>query len=211
LSPSFAALKIAEELEKHPNTTMYHVTFGSPPVGTPAFATYFSSQLGRHQSWRVSHERDLIAQCFSWCATKWYLKRLNWWTDWSCVGHEVRIRKLIHPDAAIAIDGSREIGIFGKFKFFLAGFGGLLTLFVSSVLAVPVSAVTYIRWWGYYSDKRIQQANEEDPGYSYKYGNLRIVRPDVGLEYHSLQRYIELIEDEDDLEISMDRERSEPA
>lgn len=180
---------------------MYHVTFGAPPVGTAEFARYFRSQVGRrHRSWSISHERDLVSQCFTWCASKWYLGWLNWWGDWSCVGEKRLIRNLISPHSPIATQGNRGISIFEKCKLGMAGLGGLVVLYVLSLLAVPVSAVCYLRNRRYYNDKRNLQGSLE---HSYRQDIPRL-GPDVALEYHGLETYIDLLENEDDLVLELE-------
>ncbi|KAH7138647.1 Alpha/Beta hydrolase protein [Dendryphion nanum] len=177
---SFAAVDIAQELKHHPNVAMYHVTFGSPPVGTAAFASYFSTKMGLHQSWNISHERDMIPQCFSWCASKWYLRPLNWWSDWSCIGEKRFIRKLKSPEPSVITEEKGKVGIIDKCKWGTAGLGALGMLYGLSVFAIP------------------------NPPKGPKNPYREIVTPlgeNVGLEYHSLQRYIDLMEDENDLEI----------
>jgi hypothetical protein len=190
---------------------MYHVTFGSPPVGTADFATYFNSQLGCHQSWSISHEQDLIPQCFTWCASKRCLKRLNWWSDWCCVGEQRFITKMTSREPLITTKKKVNIGIFEKCKMVLAGLGSLVALCLGSLLAVPASTVCYLLRLRYYKGKRDLQANQENLEYSYRHGKLPAPRSNVGLEHHSLQTYIDLIQNEDDLKTSIDGGPSESA
>jgi hypothetical protein len=171
---------------------MQHVTFGSPPVGTANFETYFHSQLGRHGSWRVSHDLDLISQCFAWCASKWYLGWLKWWSDWSCVGVDIT-REVISSKSSIAAEKNHEVGFFGKCKFGLAGFVSLGTLYVLSLLAIPVSTVAYLRNRSYYGTDISPQEDQDSQSRPYEHGKPPTVRPNVGLEYHSLQKYIDLM------------------
>ena len=203
LIPSFAALDIAKELRKHPNATMYHVTFGSPPVGTVTFAEYFESQvyakkseLDRHHSWSISHEQDLIPQCFSWCASQPYLGRLRWWSDWSCVGKRRLITRARTQEPSVATEESDGIGIMEKFKLGIAGSGALAILYGSSLLAIPTSGAWYFLNWCYYKRKETPPKTSE-----YPYDDITpSLVENVGLEYHSLQRYIDLMETENDLE-----------
>ncbi|EON68821.1 hypothetical protein W97_08079 [Coniosporium apollinis CBS 100218] len=196
---SFAALDIAEELKEYPNATMYHVTFGSPPVGTAAFASYFSTKMDRHQSWSISHERDMIPQCFSWCASKWYLRPLNWWGDWSCVGEKRFITKLGSREPSVTTEENGKVGIIEKCKWGTAGLGALGMLYGLSIFAIPISGVWYFCRLPYYKSKK-----NPPKGPKNTYG--KCVTPlgeNVGLEYHSLQRYIDLMENENDLENSI--------
>jgi hypothetical protein len=188
---------------------MYHVTFGSPPVGTADFATYFNSQLGRHQSWSISHEQDLIPQCFTWCASKRCLKRLNWWSDWSCVGDQRFMTKPTSREPLIATEKKPNSGTFEKFKLVLAGLGGLVALCVCSLLAVLVGTVCYVLRRRCYKGNRDLQANQENLECSYRHGKSPALRSNVDLEYHSLQTYIDLIQNKDDLKTSVDGRPSE--
>jgi Lipase (class 3) len=106
----FAALDLVHKLIKWEvdNVTIFHATFGAPPVGDPAFQAYFNIHFnqqhhapptgrGRHQSWSIYHQRDVVASCFAWCGTKWQLKWLNWWGDWRGVGHRIGLCSDIDP------------------------------------------------------------------------------------------------------------------
>jgi hypothetical protein len=200
---SFAALDIAKELEEYSNATMYHVTFGSPPVGTADFAKYFHSQLGRHQSWNISHKRDIIPQCFSWCASKCILRRLKWWNDWSDVGVKRFITKETSQAQAVVAKGNPEIAFFEKGKLLVAGVLAFLGLGMCTLLVVPASAVRYLWRLGYYKKQKRRQMSQEDWDYTYGQDEPPRVGSDVGLEFHSLQRYIDLIEADADLETSI--------
>lgn len=112
---SFAALKIAEKLENYPKATLYHVTFGAPPVGTKAFAQYFDQTIRPYYSLSISHCRDMIPQCFSWCASKWYLRRLHWWGNWSCVGKKGIITK-VHEQAPLISKEKGGVSLVNKVK-----------------------------------------------------------------------------------------------
>jgi hypothetical protein len=194
---SFAALEIAEKLKDCPKATMYHVTFGAPPVGTTAFAEHFDKIIHPHRSLSISHSRDMIPHCFSWCASKRYLRWLRWWGNWSCVGKRSIITKTNGHHAPVSKE-TNGTSCINKCKWALIGVGTLTTLFVTSVLAVPISAACYLSYRKYYKRKPNPTA---DYNKSQREPAPELVN-EVGLEYHSLQKYIELLEDETVLAIA---------
>ncbi|KAK5079530.1 hypothetical protein LTR70_009188 [Exophiala xenobiotica] len=185
----FAALDIGAKLKDNfKNVSIFHATFGAPPVGTKAFADYFDQEMRGHQSFAISHCRDMIPQCFAWCGSKWYLGWLGWWGDWSGVGEKKVIYRL-----GDQVEGTKQVGL--KDKIIFGGIGALIlgTLFLSSLFAIPASTVWYLRHRNFFKSKENPPANwsttqrESDP----------LIGNDVGLHYHSLQRYIDFLEDDD--------------
>ena len=83
-----------------------------------------------------------------------------------------------------------------KFKLGIAGSGALAILYGSSLLAIPTSGAWYFLNWCYYKRKETPPKTSE-----YPYDDITpSLVENVGLEYHSLQRYIDLMETENDLE-----------
>lgn len=75
------------------------------------------------------------------------------------------------------------------------GIGTLLGLYFSSLCVVPVATVRYIWKWKDYRSKerpvsRVSTTEEVD----------RLISNNVGTEYHNLDKYIELIREEQNLE-----------
>jgi hypothetical protein len=199
---SFAALDIAVELEKHSgsNARMFHATFGAPPVGTRDFAEYFNKKIVPHESWSIAHSQDLVPVCFAWCGSKWYLRWLNrwggWWMDWSTIGEKRLITKTDDQEIPISVAGRWEsitdTATWGTF-----GLGALTCLGLSSLAAIPASAASYLWHQGYYKNIVNPQGNWTNP----QAGNEMLIEHDVGTKYHSLEKYIELLKDDSNLEL----------
>jgi len=144
--------------------------------------------MRRHQTWAISHQLDIIPQCFAGCGSKQLLSLLPWWGDWNIVGQKITIQR---------VDNQRmqemHIRLRDKIQFSALGLLMLWVLFASSLCAIPVSALHYLR------HKCFFQSMENPPR------DWRAIRgesdhlPDknVGVNYHSLQKYIELLKDDD--------------
>lgn len=75
--------------------------------------------------------------------------------------------------------------------------GTLTALYISSLLAIPASTLCYLWYRGYYKEK-------DNPTSDYNKSQREPAQHpanEVGLEYHQLLKYIELLEDESSLEI----------
>ncbi|KFA56326.1 hypothetical protein S40293_11255 [Stachybotrys chartarum IBT 40293] len=211
----FAALDIVAELrdkDKYRNVKVFHATFGAPPVGTTRFAEFFRNKMQGHESFAVFHERDIIAKCFAWCGSIPAVRCLGWWSNWSRAGEERIIRKpgiqASHASqrenglswrallrASMTTDGLKSCGILVGTLLFL-GFSSLTT-----PLSILITPVCWLVDWKYYSKQKNPPSHWEDTE-SEDHGNTQALSEDpnlkhVALEYHSLEKYIELLEGPD--------------
>ncbi|KAH8194183.1 hypothetical protein TruAng_011653 [Truncatella angustata] len=192
----FAALGIAAYLKEPGNSgnaSLFHVTFGAPPVGTAEFAKFFNVEISPHESFAVFHEQDVVSQLFAFCDSKWYSRWIGWWNDWSRVGTKRPISKVLEnqPDIGATIKLS------DKCKWGVVLVGTLCFLMVSK-LCVPFSWIWYLWHQKYYCEK-------ENPKVDWKYNkgeHDRPIKKDVGLKYHSLKNYIKLLEHPDVFTVS---------
>ncbi|KAK5056195.1 hypothetical protein LTR84_012748 [Exophiala bonariae] len=188
----FAALDIATAIAGQSNVSLYHATFGAPPVGTAEFGRYFKRKLRSHQSIAVFHKKDVIPQVFAYCQSNWRLRWLGWWQDWSRVGDQRQMSKLSTRNGQPAT-GTR-MTCMDKFKWAVVG-----TITVSSLLLANLGCVfggiyMYLRSQTTYKDKENPTLNLTRP----RREEDRLSKADVkeiGLEYHIMERYIELLED----------------
>jgi hypothetical protein len=193
--------------------TVFHATFGAPPVGTKRFAEHFGNKMKHHESWAVFHERDIVAKCFAKANTIPGLRRLGWWRDWSHAGDEKVIRKL-EQGASVASSPKSGFPLRGFLKalftrdgvktcFVVAGAGVFLGL---SCLTTPLSVIATPVCWKvdreYYTKQKNPSATwKEDAGYDHD-GDVQGLSDDstltmLSLDYHSLEKYIKLLREGD--------------
>jgi len=165
-----------------------------------------------HESWAVFHERDIIAKCFAWCGLIPVIKWLGWWSDWSRAGDEKIIRK---AGCQASPASQRENGFSWRalLRAFLTPDGlkcglifvGTLLFLGFSSLTTPLSMlITPVCWlvdWKYYIKQKNPPSNWEDTK-SEDCGDVQGLSEDpnlnqAALEYHSLEKYIELLDDND--------------
>ena len=205
---SFAALDLVREYDQDPDVKIFHVSFGAPPIGTQRFREYFNSHFNtparRHQSWAFYHEQDLVANCFAWCGSRWYLGWLGWWGDWRSVGKRVMLTTEAPPLPPLPA-GQPQSGkiesylsrVWTKFSKIIIwpilGSGvmfGMLLMYAASLIAIPVAGV---RYW-------LPGCRREITNPPANWGTGRRPKDDppigvqLGLEYHSLHTYIGVME-----------------
>ena len=222
LNRSFAALDIIAELDKlvrndedFKKVKVIHATFGAPPVGTPAFAAHFGQRTKFHKSYAVIHERDVVPKCFACCSSSnWlilrWLRWLGWWSDWSRVGKELVMREelprqdsqggCLQPRTA-----DRPVSNLDKLKASLVAVGAIGFVGLSQ-LAVPLSMFAVPVCWlvdkaaskKHYGEQTNPPKNWQSKG-PWADGSVGASDEDkklehVGIEYHSLQNYIKLLD-----------------
>ncbi|KAG4279178.1 hypothetical protein FPRO04_13678 [Fusarium proliferatum] len=195
----FAALDIAEELKKDDNpgnVSLLHVTFGAPPVGTTAFKDYFDEEMSRHQSLAIFHHRDIVPQCFAFCGSKWFSRWLGWWSDWSRVGEQKPISKVLSSQNQSDEDATMKRK--DRLKWGVVGLGTLTFLSFSNLFCVIGGGFWYLWRWKHFRGKENPKTNWRHTEGEHD----RLITKEVGLEYHSLQRYIDLLDDSDVFTVS---------
>jgi len=180
---------------------MFHATFGAPPVGTRKFAEYFNTKMAPHESWSIAHNQDIVPVCFAWCGSRWYLGWLNWWggwwNDWSRVGEKRFIFKTDDQEPSLSASYVWE-GATNMVFWSPIGLGTFSFLYGSSLLAIPASTIAHIWNRCYYKDK----VNPSDTWIKPQLGNDDLLtETNVGTRYHSLEKYIELLKDENVFEV----------
>ena len=226
MARSFAALDIIAELEKlgqsdeaFKKVKVIHATFGAPPVGTAAFAAHFAQRTRFHRSYAVIHERDGIPKCFAWFGSKgssqWrilrWLRWLGWWSDWNRVGKELVMRKLIASKSSQDTGlPDKTVSTMDKAKAGFVGAGAVAFVCIGQVLAVPLSLLAPpIAWLIDRTSEQKYYGTQANPPGDWKTAGPWADGVDepsdedknlehVGLEYHSLQKYIGLLEEDDD-------------
>ncbi|KAK8007070.1 hypothetical protein PG989_001060 [Apiospora arundinis] len=190
----FAALAVAKELERIPGPArpaLFHATFGAPPVGTTTFKTYFDEKMSPHRSWAIYHCRDVIPQCFAFCASTWrlgWLGPLGWWSGWSRVGEQTPIN--LESNTQNQADGRKKMRCKDRLKWCGIVLASLGFLIFSNSICVIVGLVWYLRHRRYFKDKENPRTIS-----NHTRGNAdRLDSEEVGLAYHSLQLYISLLD-----------------
>jgi len=199
--------------QKYPgdlDITVFHATFGAPPVGTRSFATHFLKEMDRHESWAVFHERDLIASCFAKCGSLWGAGWLGWWSDWSRAGREAVIPYQEPPASASQQKNKPSLCLTVKslitpdsFKFGVVSVGALLFLILSSLttpLSVIVAPVCFALDCKYYSSQKnptkdLKGSVDSEPSAGQS-SSQNLDLENMAIEHHPLEKYIKYLEDD---------------
>ena len=184
------------------DVNIFHTTFGAPPVGDHDFQKYFNrhfnQQSNRHESWSIYHQRDLVPSCFQYCGTLAIVRRLCWWGDWRGVGHRIRLTREVDFPADTR-SWSKKAWDFVKTSTGLLVKGFLIidilvAMYIWSwALAVPAaflySPYHLLRHWRW--PRRVTTPARNWGGG--RPGRDPPPSAPLGTEYHSLERYIELM------------------
>jgi hypothetical protein len=203
-SSSFAALDIAAALKEGDNcdnVSLFHVTFGAPPVGTADFAGYFQREITPYKSWAILHHRDIVPQFFAFCGSKSPSCWQGWWSNWRRVGEQMHISKVLSSQHQS--DGDKSMTCMDKLKWGIVGLGTLAFLISSNVLCFIGGSFWYLRHWKDFKGKENPRGNSVYP----KGKCDLLITKEVGLEYHSIQRYIDLLGSSDVFTVSDEMRR----
>jgi hypothetical protein len=109
------------------------------------------------------------------------------------------IMKLTSQEPYEATERAHGISVLEKCKFLIAGLGFLIGLSVLRMLVVPISLLWYFHAPSSFRRYRLAELKED---YEYLHGhtNPPAHSPNLGLNFHSLQTYIDMMQYENDLE-----------
>jgi hypothetical protein len=111
------------------------------------------------------------------------------------------IMKLTSQEPYEATERAHGISVIEKCKFLIAGLGVLIGLSVLRMLVVPISLLWYFQASSTGSFRRYRLAElKEDYEYPHGHEKPPAHSPNLGLNFHSLQTYIDLMQYENDLE-----------